>query len=165
MIVAKKQFLQPIYYIFQENSHYGKLKNSWFVPKASFFDEKQNYQFFRERWSSGTYFLSIGNSYIARASKSGGIGSSYSIKYRYDFFELKPGDTFYQKSLLDFKLSQNDSVLGNISQNSSSFQFAIDIGGEIPTLVKVFIFWLSILAWKAETGWDLAGLLDAAIGE
>lgn len=159
MIKAKKTPIFPTYKFHDENEALGTLKASLIKPAATFSGKEGDFTFFREKQFEGTYFLSsAGYSSLAQAHKPNGIGLKYKVDFDKQEYDLNPGTLFHDRLYLHYEVYKNDELLGILMRDTSLFKYLIDIKAELPPIVQIFLFWLSLSAWIGESGWRCAWL-------
>ncbi|MEW6079093.1 MAG: hypothetical protein AB1724_14880 [Thermodesulfobacteriota bacterium] len=154
--VKKKPFLQT-YKFFTENKYLGSLKVSLFKPSASFSGREGDFGFFREKHFEGKYFLSSqAYSFLASAHKPNGAGLKYIVEFKQHKYDLKPGELFYDRLYMHYELYKDNELIGTLVRDTASLKYLVDFKIDMPNIVQVFIFWLSLNAWIGERGWMLA---------
>ncbi len=159
MIRAKRKPPFLSYSFSSENEDLGSLKASLLKPTASFSGKEGDFTFFREKQFEGTYCLfSQGYSFLGQAHKPNGIGLKYIVDFEHLQYKLNPGDLFHDRLYLHYELYKDDELIGTIVRDTAFLKYLVDIKADMPPIVQIFIFWLSLRAWIGESGWRLAWL-------
>ncbi len=163
MIRAKKHIIFPTFNFHDENEVLGTLKVSLLTLKANFHGKEGDFNFFRETMSQGNYYLSTaGNDYLSQALKPNGIGLKYKVEYKREQYVLKPGELFQDDLHLHYELFLEDNKIGLLVLEKPYRDFLIKVEVEMPPIVQIFLFWLSLRAWIGEKGWCFTPLLCRA---
>lgn len=153
MNLAKKSIFRSRYKIFERDSLSGLLFIKLVIGKASFFNGKDLYKFFREKPLEGTFFLKSDNTGIlAVARKTYGVGLEYTVTYNDLDYTLKPGRLYGESFHPHFEFFENGELRGTIIRKESIFplKYYFEYDFNLPIEIQAFNFWLSMLIWYNE---------------
>ncbi len=157
MLSVKRNFISDRYIFWDEKKTVGILKTPLFRQTAYFSGKEGDFLFSREKLFEGAFILADKeNTSIIRANKPRGTGLEYTLKYNQQQYSLYPGELFYSRRLPHYELHMDDKLLGTVIRDLKLFRYLISIEEDIPPVVQIFIFWLSLQAWKGERGWRAA---------
>jgi hypothetical protein len=109
---------------------------------------KQTYTLYRKSVTKGTFALQSGDQALARAQKIT-FNDAFDVDFAERRFELKKLSLWKRQ----MGLFESGAQIGHISPTSWLRRKAvIDLPGDMPIPVQVFVFWLVTFLWRREGG-------------
>lgn len=142
-----KNFFSTDFHLLQENKLLGEVDTSIWREKARLELEDGTYQLFREGYFSGDYFLEHKGNVVARASKPSAFQSRFDIELAGRMIVLRKLSPWNRR----FGLFDGEQQIGSISPlGAFTRRTNIDLPGDWPLPIRVFVFWLAFVIWKRQ---------------
>ena len=132
----------------QENQLLGELDNSAWREKARVQLEDETYSLYREGHFSGYFLIEHNGRLLARASKPSALRNTFEVELAGRVFVLRQLSIWKRR----FGLFNGDKQIGSIYPLSVFSRRAnIDLPGDWPLPIRVFVFWLVFIIWKRQS--------------
>lgn len=117
----------------------------WLSEGGSFCWEGVEYSLGRESRWSGDFFISNGDSTIAKATKTSPFTRRFLVSLSIGNAILSPGHPFTRA----FQLKREERVIGEIRpKHILARHCTIQLPDELSIPEQVFVFWLAVLMWR-----------------
>ena len=127
----------------------AEIDMSWFRERAEVKIGEQTYTVYRESVMQGTFALQSGDQVLAQAQKVGAFTRAFEVNFAGRQLELKALSAWKRQ----FGLFENGAQIGHIGPtNWLRRKAVIDLPGDIPLPVQVFLFWLVVILWRRAAG-------------
>jgi len=125
----------------------AKIDVSWWREKGTLTVQGKDYHVYREGVMSGLFVLESAGAVLARAEKPSAFRRMFVIEHAGRQYTLQAKSAFRRA----FVLLQGSQEVGWITpQGVFSRKSTVDLPESLPTPVKVFILWLTVILWKRE---------------
>jgi hypothetical protein len=123
----------------------ANIVTSWMREKGAMTVEGRTYRVSREGLMSGDFVLEQPGGTLARAEKTSVFGREMVIRHAGRSYTLRPG-SFWGRS---FVLFEGSRQIGSIAPTGVlTRKAAADLPHHLPLPVRMFIVWLTMIAWK-----------------
>ena len=132
----------------QENQLLGKIDNSVWREKARVELKDGTYLLYREGRFSGYFLIEHNGRLVARASKPSALRNTFEVEVAGRLLVLRQLSIWKRR----FGLFNGDKQIGSIYPlRVLSRQAHIDVPGDLPLPIRVFLFWLVFIVWKRQS--------------
>jgi hypothetical protein len=131
--------------VLRDGAVLAEVDQAWFGEWAEVTIGGQAYAVSRESILQGTFSLRCGDQVLARAQKAGVFSRAFAVDLPDRGLELKALSVWGRR----FGLFEDGQQLGSIGPTAWLGRRAeIDLPGDIPLPVQVFLFWLVVVLWR-----------------
>jgi hypothetical protein len=132
----------------QENQLLGEVDTSIWREKARVELEDGTYLLYREGRFSGDFMLEHNGKLVARATKPSSLRNSFEVELLGRLMVLRRLSPWNRR----FGLFDGDNQIGSIyPRGVFTRRTNIELPGDWPLPVRVFLFWLVFLIWKRQS--------------
>lgn len=136
-----------------------EIKTSTLPESGTFSIDGADFRAWREGMFSGEFLLAKDGETIARAQKPSALKSSFNIEFSDRQYTLKK-ESWAGRS---FVLIQGDIEVGSIRpEGVLTRKASVDLPGDMPMPLQLFVVWLTILLWKREADAGAAASVAAS---
>ena len=123
--------------------------NGW-RDKGALAVDGATYRVYREALLSGDFILEGVGGVLARAEKPGVFHRMLVIRHAGRDYTLRPTSLFRQK----FVLLDGAKEVGSVApRNAFTRKAAVDLPHRLPAPLRLFIVWLTMIAWRRDGNW------------
>lgn len=131
----------------EENQLLGKIDNSIWREKARVELKDGTYLLYREGHFSGYFVIEHNGRLLARASKPSALKNKFEVELAGRTLVLRQLSIWKRR----FGLFNGDKQIGSIYPLSVfNRKTLIDVPGDLPLPIRVFLFWLVFIIWKRQ---------------
>lgn len=129
----------------QQNQLLGEFDTSFWRFKGQLELEEGTYQLYREGWLSGDFLLELNGKVVARASKPSAFQNRFEVELPNRRVVLRKPSPYNRRVIVLDGEREIGSIypLGVITRRTN-----IDLPGDWPLPIQVFLFWLVFTLWK-----------------
>jgi hypothetical protein len=143
-----KNFFSTRFQFQQDNQLLGKIDNSIWREKAQVELKDGTYLLSREGRFSGYFLIEHNGRLVARASKPSALRNTFEVEVAGRLFVLRQLSIWKRR----FGLFVGDNQIGSIYPLRALSRHAhIDVPGDLPLPIRVFLFWLVFIVWKRQS--------------
>jgi hypothetical protein len=118
---------------------------AWLREGGQFTWDGTEYQLSREGLWSGDFLLLTGDEVRARATKESAFERTFVVRLDERALRLEAASVFSRS----FRLSEHGVMIGRVTPDHFFTRACtLDVPGDLPVPVQVFIFWLVVLMWR-----------------
>ena len=142
-----KSIFSSKFRLHQQNELLGELDTSIWREKARIELAEGTYELYRLGHFSGDYVLEHNGKLVARASKPSAFRSKFEVELPNRRLDLRKLSTWSPR----FGLFDGERQVGSISRRGMfTTRSNIDLPGDWPLPIRIFLFWLVYLMWKRQ---------------
>lgn len=117
----------------------------WWREAGKFRLDGEQYEVGRRGLRTGLFYVEQDGELLASADKPNALFNRFTVQYKDQEYELSRRSLFGRA----FDLKLNGSRVGSMTATSTFTRSAkVDLPGELPAPVQVFITWLVLVIWK-----------------
>ena len=142
-----KNILSTRFRFQQENQLLGELDNSIWRENAQVELKDGTYVLYREGRFSGYFLIEHNGRLVARASKPSALKNTFEVEVAGRLLVLRQLSIWKRR----FGLFVGDKQIGSVYPRRVLSRHAhIDVPGDLPLPIRVFLFWLVLVVWKRQ---------------
>jgi hypothetical protein len=143
-----KNFFSTRFQFQQENQVLGQIDNSIWREEARVELKDGTYLLSREGRFSGYFLIEHNGRLVARASKPSALRNTFEVEVAGRLLVLRQLSIWKRR----FGLFNGDKQIGSIYPLRVLSRHAhIDVPGDLPLPIRVFLFWLVFIVWKRQS--------------
>jgi hypothetical protein len=143
-----KNFFSTRFQFQQDNQLLGKIDNSIWREEARVELKDGTYLLSREGRFSGYFLIEHNGRLVARASKPSALRNTFEVEVAGRLLVLRQLSIWKRR----FGLFNGDKQIGSIYPLRVLSRHAhIDVPGDLPLPIRVFLFWLVFIVWKRQS--------------
>jgi hypothetical protein len=143
-----KNFFSTRFQFQQDNQLLGKIDNSIWREEARVELKDGTYLLSREGRFSGYFLIEHNGRLVARASKPSALRNTFEVEVAGRLLVLRQLSIWKRR----FGLFVGDKQIGSIYPLRFLSRHAhIDVPGDLPLPIRVFLFWLVFIVWKRQS--------------